>query len=153
MQEYRESLLNPELLGMLDAHAKQPALPSLAGAGPAGRGTPLRNWTRGTNHGKGAKKFHQNAGTAAHANAVKWRDLGHQFASKIRLEEFDATEARAIATFRRAVDEFSTNSAASSTLEMYAPPLFAHGQFSQNALPPEFKPISTACKYLRSAVK
>ena len=108
VQEYRESLPNPELLGMLDAHAKQLSASALSSLEQARQvvnaaAKDLDAWDESTE--KALKKFHETL-VLRLMDAVnrKVADLGHQFAKDSVWKEFDATEARAIA--RRAVDEF-----------------------------------------------
>lgn len=108
VQEYRESLPNPELLGMLDAHAKQLSASALSSLEQARQvvnaaAKDLDAWDESTE--KALNKFHETL-VLRLMDAVnrKVADLGHQFARDSVWREFDATEARAIA--RRAVDEF-----------------------------------------------
>lgn len=108
VQEYRDSLPSPELLGMLDAHAKQLSAAALSSLEQARQvvdaaAKDLDAWDVATE--KALEKFRETL-VLRLMDAVgrKVSELGHQFAKDAVWKEFDATEARTIA--RRAVDEF-----------------------------------------------
>ncbi len=108
VQEYRDSLPSPELLGMLDAHAKQLSAAALSSLEQARQvvdaaAKDLDAWDVATE--KALEKFRETL-VLRLMDAVgrKVSELGHQFAKDAVWKEFDATEARSIA--RRAVDEF-----------------------------------------------
>lgn len=139
VQEYRESLPNPELLGMLDAHAKQLSASALSSLEQARQvvnaaAKDLDAWDESTE--KALKKFHETL-VLRLMDAVnrKVADLGHQFAKDSVWKEFDATEARAIAGAPWM--NSSTNSAASSTRGKTSSASFprAWTNFRRNALP------------------
>ena len=138
VQEYRESLPNPELLGMLDAHAKQLSASALSSLEQARQvvnaaAKDLDAWDESTE--KALKKFHETL-VLRLMDAVnrKVADLGHQFAKDSVWKEFDATEARAIA--RRAVDEFLDEQRGI----LHTPLFRAHGRiFAGMPCPPEFQ--------------
>ena len=108
VREYRESLPAPELLSMLDAHAKQlsaSAVASLEQARQVVNATAkeLDAWDEGTQ--KALSKFHETLVLRImDAVNAKVAELGPQFAKDSVWKEFDATETRAIA--RHAVEEF-----------------------------------------------
>lgn len=108
VQEYRDSLPSPELLGMLDAHAKQLSAAALSSLEQARQvvdaaAKDLDAWDVATE--KALEKFRETL-VLRLMDAVgrKVSELGHQFAKDAVWKEFDATEARTIA--RRTVDEF-----------------------------------------------
>ncbi len=108
VQEYRESLPQPELLGMLDAHAKQLSASALASLEQARQvvnaaAKELDTWDQSTE--KALLRFRETL-VLRLMDAVnrKTAELGSQFSKDSIWKEFDANEARTIA--RRAVDEF-----------------------------------------------
>ena len=108
VQEYRDSLPDPQLLAMLDSHARQLSASALSSLEQARQvvnaaAKELDAWDEGTE--KALLRFRETL-VLRLMDAVnrKTAELGSQFAKDSVWKEFDATEARAIA--RKAVDEF-----------------------------------------------
>lgn len=108
VEEYRESLPDPQLLSMLDAHARQlsaAALSSLEQARHVVQATAkdVDAWDAATE--KALERFRETLALRLMDGVTrKVGELGHHFAKDGVWKEFDATEARAIT--RRAVDDF-----------------------------------------------
>ena len=108
VEDYRASLPDPQLLAMLDAHARQLSASALASLEQARQvveatGKDIEAWDTAT--AQALERFRETL-VLRLMDAVnrKAGELGHHFAKDSAWKDFDATEARAVT--RRTVDEF-----------------------------------------------